>query len=68
MVSMAKKPSSKASATEKKKRHTIFITLDDETEERLQRFLKSQRVTPDRAAVGLTAILEFLDRVEAEKK
>ena len=67
MVRMAKKPSSQA-ASEKKKRNTIFITLDDATEERLQRFLDSQRVKPDRAAVGLTAVLEFLDRVEAEKK
>ncbi|VTS00800.1 unnamed protein product [Gemmata massiliana] len=68
MLSMAKTPSSKAPASEKKKRNTIFITLDDATEERLQKFLKAQRVAPDRAAVGLTAILEFLDRVEAEKK
>jgi hypothetical protein len=73
MVSMAKTPSSKASAeskasSEKKKRNTVFITLDDATEARLQNFLDRQRVKPDRAAVGLTAILEFLDRVEAEKK
>jgi len=66
MVGMPKQPSKPAA--EKRKRNTVFITLDDATEARLQKFLDSQRVKPDRAAVGLTAILEFLDRVEKEKK
>lgn len=67
MVGMAKTPNAKASA-DKKKRNTIFITLDEATEERLVRFMDSQRVKPDRAAVGLTALLEFLDRVEKEEQ
>lgn len=68
MVGMAKTPKKQAPAPDKRKRNTIFITIDDATEDRLQRFLDSQRVKPDRAAVGLTALLEFLDRVEAEAK
>ena len=48
MVRMAKEPKHKVA--DKKKRNTIFITLDDDTEVRLQRFLNSQRVKPDRAA------------------
>lgn len=66
MLDMAKKQTAKPA--EKKKRNAIFLTLDDATEARLLRFIDSQRVKPDRAAVGLTALLEFLDRVEAEAK
>lgn len=50
----------------KRKRNAIFLTLDDAIESRLQKFLDSQRVKPDRAAVALTALIEFLDRVDAE--
>ena len=62
MVGMAKKP--KQEAAPKRKRYHIFITLDEGTESRLQAFLDSHRVKPDRAAVAFTALLEFLDRVE----
>jgi len=54
--------------TSKRKRNAIFVTLDDATEVRLQRFLDRQRVKPDRAAVALTAVIEFLDREEAAQK
>ncbi len=52
----------------KRKRNSIFLTLDDATEEKLQRFLNKQRVKPDRAAVALTALIEFLDREEKAQK
>lgn len=65
MLAMAKQP--KANEP-KRKRNSIFLTLDDATETRLQRFLDRQRVKPDRAAVALTALLEFLDREEKAQK
>lgn len=68
MVRMAKAPKPQAETGDKRKRNTIFISLDDATELRLQKFLETHRVKPDRAAVGLAALLEFLDRVEAEAK
>lgn len=46
----------------RKKRNAIFLTLDGETERRLQLFLGQHRIQPDRAAVALTALKEFLDR------
>lgn len=49
-------------AAGKRKRNVVFVSLDDATEDALQRFLKSQRVPPDRGAVGFTAIVEFLTR------
>lgn len=52
----------------KKKRHVVFLTLDDIIEARLQRFIDRQRIKPDRAAVGLTALIEFLEREEAAEK
>ena len=61
MVRMAKSPKGGAG---KRKRYHIFITLDEETEKRLQAFLDRHRVRPDRAAVAYTALLEFLDKVE----
>lgn len=45
-----------------KKRYTVFITLDDATEAALVRFIADQRVRPERAAVGLTALTEFLTK------
>jgi len=52
----------------KRKRNAIFVTLDEDTEARLQRFIDRQRVKPDRAAVAFTALVEFLDREEAARK
>ena len=71
MLAMPKEPKKpktpKSEQGGKRKRNAIFITLDDPTEGRLQAFLDLQRVKPDRAAVALTALLEFLDRVEQER-
>lgn len=50
----------------KRKRNAIFVTLDDAIEARLQRFIDRQRIKPDRAAVAYTALVEFLDREEAD--
>lgn len=61
MIVMAEKKSKTSSS---KKRNTIQFGLDEDTEVRFQRWLDRQRVKPDRAAVGLTAFLEFLEREE----
>ena len=68
MVRMAKKPTKPADEAGKRKRNAVFVTLDEATEARLQRFIDAQRVKPDRASVVLTALLEFLDREDAAKK
>lgn len=69
MLAVAKKPKpSVEDAGQKRRRNVVFLSLDDATEERLQRFIKSQRVQPDRAAVAFTALVEFLDRIDREKK
>lgn len=60
----ASKPAA-GEAAGKRKRNAIFLTLDDATETRLQAFLEKQRVKPDRAAVALTALIEFLDRLDS---
>lgn len=59
-------PPTEGEGTAKRRRHAVFVTLDDATEARLQRFIDGQRVKPDRAAVAFTALVEFLDRIEAE--
>lgn len=65
MPVMGRKPKAKSAdaAGGKPRRNVIFITLDGPTEDAVTRFINSQRVKPDRAAVGLTALLEFLDKV-----
>jgi hypothetical protein len=40
----------------------VFVTLDAVTEASLVAFIEAQPVQPDRAAVGLTAIRDFLKR------
>jgi hypothetical protein len=47
---------------EKRRRNVIFISLDDRIEAALQKFLSRHRVKPDRSAVGLAALIEFLER------
>lgn len=49
-------------SAEKPKRNVVFVTLDDETEAAFQKFIGDQRIPPERSAVGLTAIVEFLKR------
>ncbi len=64
-MAMAKeKPKPVESAEPKRKRNVVFVSLDDETNARLQRFLDKQRIAPDRAAVAFAALIEFLDREE----
>lgn len=64
----APQPPPPAADKEKRKRNAIFVTLDEATEVRLQRFIDQQRVKPDRAAVAFTALLEFLEREENARK
>ncbi len=70
MTAMAKeKPKPVESKPEpKRKRNVVFVSLDDETNARLQRFLDKQRIAPDRAAVAFAALIEFLDREEKRDK
>lgn len=56
-----KKPRGGAGKPAKKPRGpVVFISLDDDTEAALQSFIAAQPVSPDRAAVGLTALRRFL--------
>lgn len=40
----------------------LYIRLDDPTEAALQAFIKAQTVEPDRTAVGLKSLHEFLTK------
>jgi hypothetical protein len=51
-----------AESADKRKRNVIFVTLDDATEAALQQFIKSQRIAPERSAIGFAALVEFLTR------
>jgi len=57
MVSM-----SKQKPTPKRERKVVFVSLDDDTDAALEQFRKAQRISPERSAVGYTAIIEFLRR------
>jgi len=59
VLAVAKRPAKPDPA---KKRNVVFVTLDDATEEALQRFIEAQRIRPDRSAVGQAAIVEFLEK------
>lgn len=56
---MGKQKQKKAS---KDRGPVLYLRLDDETEASLQAFIAAQRVEPDRTAVGLKALREFLSR------
>lgn len=43
-----------------KRRNVVFLTLDDDTETALESFRGDQLVPPDRAAVGVKALQDFL--------
>lgn len=60
-MSKPRKPRSDK-ADKPKRGPVLFITLDHATDESLQAFIAHQRVAPDRAAVGLKALHEFLER------
>jgi len=62
MVTMSKQKKPTPEKPDKRKRNVIFVTLDDDTEALLKRFIEKQRVPPDRAAVAYTALVEFLKR------
>ena len=64
MAEKKRKPKgpSDSAAEESKKTNAIFITVDEETERKLQTFIDSQRIKPRRAMVALTALTEFLAR------
>lgn len=61
MVGMAKETrKSVPSKPAKKRGPVLFITLDDETEAGLVAYIASHEVPPDRSAVGLVALRQFL--------
>ncbi len=55
MVGMAKQKSEP-----KKKRLSVFLSIDEATGAALQRFIDAQRVKPTAPAVAFTALVEFL--------
>lgn len=65
IMSNPKKPA--AGKAEKRKRNVIFLSLDDDAESLLQRFLDGHRVKPDRSAVAYTALVEWLKRELKDK-
>jgi hypothetical protein len=58
LLEMSKQKSNKSNA--KSRGPVLYLRLSEEHETALQAFLKRQRVQPDRTAVGLTALEEFL--------
>ncbi len=52
-----KKPAKKPA---KKRGPVLFITMDEGTDAELHAYLAAQDVAPDRSAVGLKALREFL--------
>jgi hypothetical protein len=56
VMSERKKPSPKS----KGRGPVVFLTLDPDTETGLTSFIAAQDVAPDRAAVALKALREFL--------
>ena len=62
MVGMAKNPPKSGKSKGKPRGPVLFIRVDEATEAQLVAFMKAQRVEPDRSAVGLTALREFLER------
>lgn len=59
MAVMAKRKTTPADA---RKTPTLHMRLSDELEAALVRFISSQRIKPDRTAVGLTALEELLTK------
>jgi len=53
-----KKPAKKTSP--KKRGPVLFVTMDEQTDAELQAYIAAQDVGPDRSAVGLKALREFL--------
>jgi hypothetical protein len=64
MVGMARspKPPKPPKPPKKSRGPVLFIRLDDRTEAELVAFMRAHRVEPDRSAVGLKALHEFLER------
>jgi hypothetical protein len=59
MPVMAKRKTTPADA---KRTPTLHMRLSDELEAALSRFIASQRIKPDRTAVGITALEELLSK------
>lgn len=57
-----KKANSSAASGPKDRGPVLFIRLKPEMEQALQAFIGAQDVEPDRSAVGLKALSEFLEK------
>jgi len=57
VMSKQRKPSGKS-----KPRLVLFVTLTQSDEDALQAYIAAQDVEPDRSAVGLKALHEFLSK------
>jgi hypothetical protein len=64
MISVMSKPKKKPQAEPDKANRgpVLYLRLTEEHEAALQSLIKSQRIKPDRTAVGLTALEELLHK------
>lgn len=61
-MSKRKKPGPAPSGTAKERGPILYLRLDDALEAAIQKFIKAQVVPPDRTAVGIIALQQFLER------
>lgn len=55
-------PAPKRKPKELKNPEMVFVRMDDETRGAFEKFIAAQPVTPERPAVVLTALREFLQK------
>ncbi len=60
VMSEPSKPKKGQKAAPKDRGPVLYVRLDNTTEQALQAFMKAQTVEPDRSAVGMKALHEFL--------
>ncbi len=60
MIPVMSKQKKQPATDAKKPNPILYLRLDDDTEAALQAFLARQEVKPDRTAVGMTALHQFL--------
>jgi hypothetical protein len=59
---LASMPAKRNKPKELKNPEMVFVRMDDETRAAFEKFVAAQPVTPERPAVVLTALREFLQR------
>lgn len=59
IAGMSKQPAKKPKR-DKESVPVVYLRLDDDTDTALRAYIAAQEVPPDRAAVGMTALRQFL--------